>query len=102
VTDDRWRIRENSSGLEIALHVQPRARRNGIAGMHNGALRLKISAPPVDDAANRAVLQFFSSLLDIPKSRLRIVSGEKSREKILRIEGIPFSRLLTRLPPGLV
>jgi uncharacterized protein (TIGR00251 family) len=85
-------IREIESGIEVPLHVQPRARRTEIAGIHNRALKIKVSAPPVDDAANRAIVDFFSKLLDLPKSRLQIIAGGKSRNKILRINGIHLER----------
>jgi uncharacterized protein (TIGR00251 family) len=55
-------------------------------------LKVKISAPPVDDAANRAIIEFFSDLLSLPKSCLHIISGGKSRDKVLRIEGISLER----------
>ena len=96
--DPSWRIREVGSGVELALHVQPRARRNEIAGLYNGALKLKISAPPVDDAANRAVIEFFAALLSLPKSRLSIISGTRSREKVLRIESISLIDLSHHFP----
>lgn len=98
MSEQGWQIRERETGLEVPLHVQVRARRDEIAGVHNGVLKIRISAPPVDDAANRAVLAFFASLLSIPKSRLRIVSGQKSRDKVLRIEGISLNDLRSRLP----
>jgi uncharacterized protein len=98
MSEPRWRIRQTDSGLEVALHVQPRARRNEIVGVHNGALKLKISAPPVDDAANRAVIEFFASLLDVPKTRLQIVAGLRSREKLLKIESVSIADFSRRLP----
>jgi hypothetical protein len=98
MSDPRWRIRQTDSGLEVALHVQPRARRDEIVGVHNGALKLKVSAPPVDDAANRAVIEFFAALLDVPKTRLQIVAGLKSREKVLRIESVSISDFCRHFP----
>jgi hypothetical protein len=98
MSDPCWRIRKTDSGLEVALHVQPRARRTEIDGLHNGALKLKVTAPPVEDAANRAVIEFFASLLDVPKSRLQIVSGLKSREKVLRIESVSLSDFSRHFP----
>ena len=96
------RITQSGNSLEIALHIQPRARRTEIAGEFNGALKLKVMAPPVDDAANRAVIQFFASFFSIPKSRIEIVSGEKSREKKLRIEGVKPADFFARMarPPA--
>jgi len=90
-------IRETAGGLCIRLHVQPRAKHSEIAGIHNGALKLKLTAPPVDDAANRAVIEHFASLLGIPKSSIQITSGLKSREKILQIKGISPAAFLTRI-----
>ena len=98
MSDVSFRIRDTGTGIEVALHVQPRARRNEIAGLHNGALKLKVCAPPVDDAANRALIEYFATLLHLPKSSLRILSGIKSRDKILRIESISRSDFLGRLP----
>ncbi len=93
-----WHIRDTGSGVEIALHVQPRARRNEIAGLHGGTLKLRLCAPPVDGAANRAVIEFFASRLHLPNSRLQILSGMKSRDKILRIESISLSDFLRHFP----
>jgi len=92
------RIRETGTGLMVPLHVQPRARRTQIAGIHNGALKVKVSAPPVDDAANRAIVEYFSKILGLPKSHVRIVAGQKSRDKLLHIDGISlqtFQALIT-------
>ena len=94
------RIRENPSSLDIPLHVQPRARRTELSGFHNGALKLKVQAPPVDDAANEAVVRFFAKLFEIPRSRLAITSGSKSRDKILRIEGISLTHFLQKTAPA--
>jgi uncharacterized protein (TIGR00251 family) len=92
------RIRETAEGLEVPLHVQPRARRTELGGIHNGALKLKVLAPPVDDAANRAVVKFFSELMGIPRSRIQIIAGLKSRDKVLRITGASLRKLQALLP----
>ncbi len=94
------RVRVTPDAIELPLHVQPRARRNEIVGIYNGALKLKLVAPPVDDAANKALIRFFATLLDLPKSRLKISSGERSREKTLRIEGLSLAELSSHLPPN--
>jgi uncharacterized protein (TIGR00251 family) len=86
--DKSLRIRETSAGLEIHLHVLPRAKRCEISGIHNGALKVKVTAPPVDDAANRAIIEFFARTLNVSKSSLTIMAGQKSRDKILRIKGL--------------
>ncbi len=91
------RIRQTPEGLDVPLHVQPRAKRDELAGFHNGALKVRISAPPVDDAANRSVVQFFSVRLGVPKSSLEIRSGLRSRDKVLRVRGISLGEFLARL-----
>ena len=89
--------RETPAGLEIRLHVQPRAKHCKISGIHNRALKIKVMAPPVEDAANRAVMEFFSTLLGISKSGLQIISGLKSRDKTLQIKGISLRGFLDRI-----
>ncbi len=91
---DELKINQTSAGLVVRLHVQPRARRCEIAGVHNGALKVKVTAPPVDDAANRAILEYFSTALKLPKSNLEILAGGKSRDKILRVRGIGLAEFL--------
>ncbi len=81
-------------GLEVQLHVLPRAKRSEISGLFNGALKLRVTAPPVDDAANRAIIEFFSRLLGLPKSNIHILAGAKSREKTLQVQGVTLSRFL--------
>jgi uncharacterized protein len=88
------KVRETSLGLEFQLHVLPRAKRSELAGLHNGALKMRVTAPPVDDAANRAIIEFFASLLDIPKSSIQILTGAKSRDKKIQIKGLRLSRFL--------
>ena len=89
-----FQILETADGLHVRVHAQPRARRSELAGTHDGALKIKVAAPPVDDAANRAIVDFFAALLDIPKSRVRIAAGLKSRNKTLVIEGVSPDRFI--------
>ena len=95
--DSAPRIRETSDGLEIRLHVQPRARHPEISGFYNGALKIKVTAPPVDDAANRAVIEFLAARLGIPKSKISILSGAKSKDKLLLIKNISADELYQKL-----
>jgi uncharacterized protein len=88
------KVRETSLGLEVQLHVLPRAKRSEITGLHNGALKVRVTAPPVDDAANRAIVEFFSRLLSLPKSNINILAGLKSREKTIQIQGLTQNRFL--------
>ena len=97
MAETTFHIQETPEGVELRLHVQPRARRNELTGTHDGALKLKVAAPPVDDAANRAIIDFLAALLGIPKSRIRITSGLKSRDKKVFVEGISRDKFLTAL-----
>jgi hypothetical protein len=94
-------VNESRAGLVVRLHVLPRAKRCEIAGVHNGALKIKVTAPPVDDAANRAIVEFLSKLLDLSKSSLQILSGFKSRDKILQVKGLSRSDFLARISSGI-
>jgi uncharacterized protein (TIGR00251 family) len=72
--------------VRIAVHVQPKASRTEIAGMHDGCIRIRLAAPPVDGAANTALIEFIAKRLGIAKSRVRIASGASSRRKIVEID----------------
>jgi uncharacterized protein (TIGR00251 family) len=73
---------------KLRVHVTPRGSRNQIVGWKDGVLCVKITAPPVEGAANAAVVKFIADSLGVAKSRVRRVSGETSREKSLAIEGL--------------
>ncbi len=102
MTIPKLQINETQAGLTVRIHALPRAKFSEIAGLHNGALKVKITAPPVDDAANRAIIEFFSKLLGISRSSLKLLAGNKSREKILQIQGVSRSDFLARLPANLL
>jgi len=76
-------ILRHKDGLVIKVYVQPRAAKNTIAGLHGGALKLRLTAPPVDGAANKMCLQFLAKKLNIPKTALQIESGHSSRTKTI-------------------
>jgi uncharacterized protein len=97
VNGEDVRIRETEDGIDLPLHVQPRARRDEIAGCHDGALKLRITAPPVDDAANRSIISFFCSFLGLPKASFQLKSGVRSRNKVLHIQGVTSAWLRSRL-----
>jgi len=72
----------------LKLRVSPRGSKNEITGWRGDVLCVKITAPPVEGAANEAVVRFMADALGVRKSRVELVSGEKSREKTLRISGL--------------
>jgi uncharacterized protein len=90
-------LKETAAGLTFAVKVQPRARRNAITGTVGDALKLALTAPPVEGKANEAVISFFARLFDIPRSSVTIASGATSRLKIIRISGAGRQDLEQRL-----
>jgi uncharacterized protein (TIGR00251 family) len=72
----------------LSIRIQPRASKNDVVVMENGKLKIRLTAPPVDGAANEALVKFLADTLSVPKSQVEIVSGHTSREKIVRISGI--------------
>ena len=84
-----------SARLEV--YIQPRASKTELAGMHGGAIKIRIAAPPVDNAANHALIDFLAQRLDVAKSRVRIISGSTSRKKVLEVDGITTDVLAAKL-----
>jgi uncharacterized protein (TIGR00251 family) len=79
---------EKDGAVTLALRVQPRASRDAIEGEWNGALKLRVTAPPVDDRANEACCRLLAEHLNIPASAVRILSGERSRTKRVEVRGV--------------
>ncbi|MBI5345222.1 MAG: YggU family protein [Deltaproteobacteria bacterium] len=86
-------MRPAPDGVSIRVRVQPRASRNEICGVHGGSLKVKLTAPPVEGEANKALIEFLSKFLKIKKSSLSIASGKTSREKMVRAEGVTLEGL---------
>jgi uncharacterized protein (TIGR00251 family) len=84
------------------LHVycQPGARQTQWAGWHDGRPKLQLKAPPVEGAANKALVEFVAQWLNLPKTRVTLTAGQQSRFKRLLIEGLSESELRSRLPPA--
>lgn len=83
--------------MVFTVHVQPRASRSEVCGVRNGELRLRLTAPPVEDAANKLCIEFLADLLGLAKSRISISSGGKSRHKTIRVDGIDREQLWNSL-----
>jgi len=90
-------LHETSSGVTFAVKVQPRARRNAIVGELGDALKIALTAPPVDGRANQACIDYFANLLNLPRSSITIASGQSSRNKVIRVVGISADELKRRL-----
>src|SRR5262245_48015210 len=72
----------------VAVRVQPRARKNEVAGVLEGALKIRLQAPALEKRANEALCEFLAELLKRPKSAVRILSGERSRTKRVEVLGV--------------
>jgi uncharacterized protein len=90
-------IQEREGAVILQIRVQPRASRDEIAGEMNGALKIRLRAPAVEDRANEALVEFLARLLKTPKSAVRILSGERSRSKRLEIRGATRQQILALL-----
>ncbi len=91
------RATPSSEGAVLRLRVQPRASRDEIVGWQEGALRLRVTAPPVEGEANRAVAALLARVLGVAPSRIRVVRGERGREKLVEIIGLGGDDLRSRL-----
>ena len=87
----RW----DGSDLWLDLHVQPRAKQDAVVGPHGGRLKIRITAPPVDGAANAHLVRFLADCFGVPASAVEVVSGAGGRDKQVRI------RAPRRLPPDI-
>jgi uncharacterized protein (TIGR00251 family) len=90
-------INEDSAGVSFAVKVQPRAKRNAIIGELGDALKISLTAPPVEGRANDACIEFFANLLEVPRSSVSIASGESGRRKVIRVAGLTADGLRKRL-----
>lgn len=82
------RIREQDGAITFEVRVAPRASRNRIVGVQEGALKVALTAPPVDGAANQALKKLLANALGVSKSDVEILRGERARIKLLRVDGV--------------
>jgi uncharacterized protein len=81
-------IRGREDRVTFAVKVHPRANKNAITGAVGGALKLSLTAPPANDRANEACIEFFANLLKVPRSSVTIATGQSSRNKVIRVAGV--------------
>ena len=81
-------ISETNEMVSFVVRVQPRASRDEIVGEYQGALKIRLTAPPVDDRANEALRKLLASRLNVPLAAVRIASGERSRTKRIEVRGV--------------
>jgi len=96
-----FEIRESRQGVRFKVKIQPRASKNELAGILDGAIKVRLTSPPVDGEANEACIKFFARLLETAKSNISIAAGETSRNKTLEVKGMPLEEVRQRLTSNL-
>jgi uncharacterized protein (TIGR00251 family) len=87
------------NGCTLTVRAHPGARKNGVTGVHAGAVKIALTAPPVDGKANEALIAFLTEALRLPRARIALVAGITSRTKTLRITGKSAAEVTTALFP---
>jgi uncharacterized protein (TIGR00251 family) len=90
-------IRPAGTGIELLVHVQPGAKRTEVAGPFGDAIRIRVAAPPVDGAANDALVAFLAETLEVSKRAIRIVTGQTGRRKRVAVDGVAPPEVAERL-----
>jgi len=79
--------------MRLRVWIQPKAAKNEVVGWVDGALRIRLTAPPVEGKANKGLVEFLADWLNIPRSQIRLLNGQKSRYKLVEIEGISIEQI---------
>lgn len=91
-------LKEEKGGVSFKVRVQPRASKNQVAGLFGDALKVRLTAPPVDGEANEACRAFLADLLSVGRGQVEILSGLTGRNKVVKIKGVSVSEVQKRLP----
>ncbi len=90
-------ICDTAAGATFAVKVHPRAKKNAITGELGDALKVSLTAPPVEGRANDACIEFFAKVLNVPRSSVTIAAGQSSRNKVIRVAGLSADEIRRRL-----
>lgn len=91
-------IQEDDGGVTVKVHLQPRAHRERVVGVHGDALKIQVTAAPIEGQANDACVAFFARALGIPKSKVAVVGGLGSRDKRVRVQGVSRADIEALVP----
>ncbi len=91
------RITTQEGGVSFSVKVVPRASRNEIAGVQGDMLRVRLTAPPVEGAANKALVKLLAEILKVGERDIEIIAGHARRQKVVRVAGLPAHELDVRL-----
>lgn len=92
-----FQITEHQDGVTFTVRVVPRARRSQLSGLHGRALKVRLTAPPVEGAANVALCDFLAEQLGVRPRAVKIMSGHTSRQKVVRVSGVSADTVRQRL-----
>ena len=90
-------IHDTPAGATFQVKVNPRARKNAVTGAQGDALKLSLTAPPVEGRANEACIEFIAKFLNVPRSSVTIAAGESSRQKLVRVAGARAAQVEEKL-----
>ena len=90
-------LKESQAGTTFAVKIHPRAKKNAITGQVGDALKVALTAPPIDGKANQSCVEFFAKLLNVPRSSVTIAAGQTSRNKVIRVAGLTAQQVRDRL-----
>ncbi|MBZ5631036.1 MAG: DUF167 domain-containing protein [Acidobacteriia bacterium] len=91
------KISDTPSGATFTVRLRPRAKKNAVTGELGDALKISLTAPPVEGRANDACIEFLADLLKLPRSSITIAAGQTSRNKVIRISGVSAAEVAARL-----
>jgi hypothetical protein len=90
-------MRETASGVSFTVRLQPKAKKTALVAELDGALKVAVTAPPIEGRANEALIRFLAELLKVARSSVTIAAGASSRNKVIRIEGLTAEQVRSRL-----
>ena len=93
-------LRADGARLLLEVHAAPRASKSRLAGVHDGRLKVRLAAPPVDGAANQELVRFLARALGVPRSTVTLVKGASSRRKTVAVVGLDAAEARSRLGLG--
>jgi hypothetical protein len=93
-------LRVQADGILLSIKLQPRAAANQVGEPLGNELRMKVTAPPVDAAANEALVKLLAEILDCPRNRVKLARGHTSRHKVIKVFGLSEEAVLARLTAG--
>lgn len=94
---EKLHITESAGGAIVAIRVAARASHNEIAGVSGGVLKVRLTAPPVEGAANAALIDFLAARLNVRRGQVTLVAGHSTRQKLVRVTGLPAQEIERRL-----